>query len=160
MIDHATLSLTVAAAISCGLVAGVFFAFSTFVMPALRRLSAPQGVGVMQSINVTVITPLFMLALFGAAAVCAVLAVLSIVHWGEKGAGLVLAGSIAYLLGTIVTTMAYHVPRNDKLSTLDANAADTARHWRHFYPQWTTMNHVRTISSIAATICFTLALRA
>ena len=29
---------TLATALGCGLVAGVFFAFSTFVMPALKRL--------------------------------------------------------------------------------------------------------------------------
>ena len=31
----------------------MFFAFSTFVMQALDRLPAPQGIAAMQSINVT-----------------------------------------------------------------------------------------------------------
>jgi uncharacterized membrane protein len=43
-------ALTVAAAVGCGAVGGVFFAFSGFVMPALRRLPAAQGVAAMQSI--------------------------------------------------------------------------------------------------------------
>ena len=42
---------TLASALGCGLVAGVFFAFSTFVMPALKRLPPAHGIAVMQSIN-------------------------------------------------------------------------------------------------------------
>ncbi|GAB4198563.1 MAG: hypothetical protein Fur006_48470 [Coleofasciculaceae cyanobacterium] len=53
------------AALGCGLVAGVFFAFSTFVMSALARLQAAQGITAMQSINITAINPPFMVALFG-----------------------------------------------------------------------------------------------
>jgi uncharacterized membrane protein len=33
--------------LGCGLVSGVFFAFSTFVMPALDRLQPPQGIAAM-----------------------------------------------------------------------------------------------------------------
>jgi uncharacterized membrane protein len=36
--------LTLAAALGCGAMAGVFFAFSTFVMKALARLPASQGI--------------------------------------------------------------------------------------------------------------------
>lgn len=57
--------LTVAAVLGCGLNAGVFFAFSGFVMAALRRLPAPQGIAAMQSINVTAVRPPLMAALFG-----------------------------------------------------------------------------------------------
>ena len=39
--------LTLIAAIGCGLVAGVFFAFSSFVMKALARLQPAQGVAAM-----------------------------------------------------------------------------------------------------------------
>ena len=65
-----TTTLTFISAIGCGLVGGVFFAFSTFVMQGLGRLPAPQGAAAMQAINVTAVTPVFMAALFGTAAVC------------------------------------------------------------------------------------------
>jgi uncharacterized membrane protein len=151
--------LTGAAAVASGLVAGVFFAFSTFVMPALRRLPARQGIAAMQSINVTVITPLFMLALFGTAVVCGVLAVISLLHWSEAPARLVFAGAITYVLGTTLVTMAYHVPRNDALDRVDPNAGDAPAKWSTFFAEWTHMNHVRTISALAACICFVIALR-
>ena len=43
------------AAVGCGLMAGVFSAFSTFVMKALARLPAHEGIAAMQSINVVAV---------------------------------------------------------------------------------------------------------
>jgi uncharacterized membrane protein len=63
-------SLTFTAAIGCGLIAGVFFAFSTFVMPALARLQPAQGIAAFQSINITVYNPWFMGAFLGTAVAC------------------------------------------------------------------------------------------
>src|ERR687895_14764 len=51
---------TLVTALGCGLVAGVFFAFSTFVMAALRRLPAAEGITAMQWINILAVTPAFM----------------------------------------------------------------------------------------------------
>ena len=48
------------AAIGSGIVAGVFFAFSSFVMAALGRISPTQAVAAMNSINVTAVNPGFM----------------------------------------------------------------------------------------------------
>jgi uncharacterized membrane protein len=44
--------ITLLAALGCGMTAGVWFAFSAFVMSALDRLPAAQGMAAMQSINV------------------------------------------------------------------------------------------------------------
>jgi uncharacterized membrane protein len=73
MLDQAIFLLTFTGAIGSALVAGIFFAFSTFVMQALGRIPAEQGITAMQSINITVINPLFMLAFLGTGAVCLVL---------------------------------------------------------------------------------------
>lgn len=59
-------------AVGCGAAGGVFFAFSTFVMPALARLPSVQGVGAMNAINVAAINPPFMLLLFGVGVGCLV----------------------------------------------------------------------------------------
>ncbi len=98
-------ALTLVAALGCGLVAGVFFAFSNFVMNALARLPSAQGIAAMQSINVTVITPLFMLALFGTALVCVALGVLAVVDWDEPEVFYQLAGSALYVVGNALVTM-------------------------------------------------------
>ena len=55
MIDQAIHVGVFVAAIGCGLVAGIFFAFSSFVMPALGRIAPEQGINAMQSINVAVL---------------------------------------------------------------------------------------------------------
>src|ERR1700736_5255089 len=56
---------TLAAAAGATVVGGVLFAFSTFVMPALRSLPDEQGMAAMQAINKFAPTPVFMCALFG-----------------------------------------------------------------------------------------------
>ncbi len=43
MFDDLLFALTFVAAIGCGLVAGIFFAFSTFVMKALARIPPGDG---------------------------------------------------------------------------------------------------------------------
>jgi uncharacterized membrane protein len=77
---------TLASALGCGLVAGVFFAFSAFVMPALKRLKPAEGIAAMQAINVAAVTPAFMTVLFGTAAVCGALAVRALLAWDERSA--------------------------------------------------------------------------
>ncbi len=59
--------LKLLAALGSELIAGVFFAFSTFVMKALAQQPAAQGIATMQTINITVINPWFMtIQFFGA----------------------------------------------------------------------------------------------
>jgi hypothetical protein len=65
--DGLLVALTIVTALGCGLCAGVFFAFSSFVMKALARLPPADAVAAMQAINVVAVTPAFMAALFGTA---------------------------------------------------------------------------------------------
>src|SRR5699024_6794249 len=55
-------------ALACAVVAGVFFAFSGFVMRALSALPPADAATAMQSINRTAVRPPLMIALFGTAA--------------------------------------------------------------------------------------------
>jgi uncharacterized membrane protein len=109
---------TVIVALGCGLNAGVFFAFSSFVMKALDRLPAPEGIAAMQSINVAALTPSFMTALFGTAAACLGLAAWAIVDWHGSVSPWLLIGGALYLAGPIGLTAAYHQPRNLALATV------------------------------------------
>jgi uncharacterized membrane protein len=142
--------ITVATALGCGLVAGVFFAFSTFVMPALDRLPAAQGIAAMQSINVLAVTPMFMTAVFGTAAACLGLVIWAAVSWDVDGARWALAGGALYIVGTIVVTIAANVPRNDKLEALQPDAAGAADYWASYVSEWTAWNHVRGAAALAA----------
>lgn len=52
-------TLATATAGGCALIGGVFFAFSSFVMNGLGRVSEPAGLEAMQGINVAAVRPLF-----------------------------------------------------------------------------------------------------
>ena len=119
MMDSFLFVLTLLAALGCAMMAGVFFAFSAFVMKALTRLPAAQGVAAMQAINVAAVTPTFMAALFGTAVVCGVLVVSALFAWNEHFAPYLLIGTALYLVGTILLTIGYHVPRNDALARVE-----------------------------------------
>lgn len=149
-LDTILLGLTLFAALGCGLVAGIFFAFSSFIMRALDRLPAAQGISAMQSINVVVINPSFLALFFGTAVACLLLAVTSLLRWHKPGAGYLLVGSLLYLVGTILVTIVFNVPRNDLLATVDAASADGTRLWADYVMSWTLWNHVRTAAALAA----------
>ncbi|MBW4528984.1 MAG: DUF1772 domain-containing protein [Phormidium tanganyikae FI6-MK23] len=142
--------------LGCGLVAGVFFAFSTFVMPALARLQPPQGIVAMQSLNITAINPLFMIALFGTALACLFLAVFVLFKWQQPGSVYLLVGSLLYLVGTIGGAIAFNVPLNNALAIVKPDSAEGATLWARYLTDWTFWNHVRTIAALVAAAFFTL----
>lgn len=137
-------------ALGCGLIAGAFFAFSTFVMKALGRLPAPHGIAAMQSINIVVINAWFMTALFGTALLCVIVFIAALRGWQDPAAPYLLAGSALYLAGTIVVTMLCNVPRNNALATAEPSTAEAAALWRDYLSAWTFWNHVRTVAALAA----------
>lgn len=146
------------AAIGSGLVAGVFFAFSTFVMPALARIEPVQGITAMQSINITAINPLFMLALFETALDCLLLAILTGLKWGQPHSAYLLIGSLLYLIGSIGVTIAFNVPLNDALASVKPDSPESTTLWAKYLTNWTLWNHVRTITGLIAASLFTIAL--
>ena len=150
--------LTLCTALGCGVMAGAFFAFSSFVMKALARLPAAQGIAAMQSINVFAVTPLFMTALFGTAALCLLLGASALFMWHQAGASYLLIGALVYLVGTVLVTIVFNVPRNDALAAVNPSSADVARLWTDYVSSWTAWNHVRTVAALAAAALFTIAL--
>lgn len=149
--------VTLFSALGCGLIGGVFFAFSTFIMPALGRIPAAQGIAAMQSINVAVINRWFLAAFMGTALICLVLAGSSIFTWAEPGARLRLAGCLAYLIGTILVTFAFNIPRNDALDAVAPDSAEAAGVWAAYLVEWTRWNSARSIGALVAAALLILA---
>ncbi|WGV27346.1 DUF1772 domain-containing protein [Halotia branconii] len=158
IVDNLRFPVTLFAALGCGLVAGIFFAFSTFVMNALARLEPKEGITAMQSINITAINPLFMVALFGTATACILLGIDSILKWHQPSATYLLIGSLLYLIGTILVTIAFNVPLNDALAIAKPDSVEGANLWARYLTNWTFWNHVRTVAALAAATAFTIAL--
>ncbi|MDV2997072.1 MAG: hypothetical protein N4J56_006777 [Chroococcidiopsis sp. SAG 2025] len=155
---HSLFVFKLFSALGCGLVAGVFFAFSTFVMPALARLQPKEGIAAMQSINITAINPLFMTAIFGTAATCLFLAISSLLKWHQPGAAYLLVGSLLYLVGTVGVTIAFNVPLNDALAAVKPDSIQGGNLWASYLTTWTIWNYVRTIAALAAAALLTIAL--
>ena len=151
-------ALTLIAALGSGLIGGVCFGFSGFVMKALARLRPAQGITAMQSINVVAVTPPLMIALFGTALTCVALVVSSLPRWREPVAMLRLVGGGLYLVGVVLVTIVRNVPMNDALGAVEPDSADGAAQWAKFVPGWTTWNSVRTVAALAAAAALTVAL--
>jgi uncharacterized membrane protein len=152
--------LLLAAATGSGVVAGLFFAFSNFVMQGLGRIAPAQGIAAMQSINITVQNPIFFLVFFGTALLSLALLGLGYLRWGEPGILFVIAGSVLYLLGAIAVTVFANVPLNRALAAIDPNAAQSAAFWSDYLSRWMMWNHVRFTTSLLAMLAFVLGLAA
>lgn len=157
-VDQLLFALTFFAALGCGLVAGVFFAFSTFVMKALSRLPHGAGIAAMQSINVVVLNSWFMAAFLGTAAACVLAMISSLLRWHDAHAVYLVVGSALYLVGTFLVTVVFNVPKNQALAKVTPADPDGASLWATYLFSWTAWNHVRTAAALAAAASFTVAL--
>ncbi len=150
--------LTVVAVVGSGLVAGIFFAFSTFVMRALGRRPQHEGIASMQAINVTVLNPWFFAVFFGTAAVCAIVAILTLLNTTGARRFFLFAACALYLFGCILVTMAFNVPLNNRLASVRPDSPEARALWSHYLTKWTLWNHVRTGASLVAASLFAMAL--
>jgi len=153
-------SLIFVTAIGAALVAGIFYAFSTFVMRALGRLAPREAIAAMQSINIVVINPLFFLAFFGTGALCVVAVAASLLSETEVALAPVAAGAVLYIVGCIGVTVVGNVPLNDRLAAVDPNESGAETLWREYLSVWTRWNHVRTAASLAASASLLIAIGA
>ena len=159
MTERVIALLVVLSALGAALVGGVFFAFSTFVMAALGRIAPDSGMAAMQAINVTVITPSFMLALFGTGLALIVLGFDALFGWsGVASRGPVLGAAALYLLGCLGVTMILNVPLNDALAPLAPASPEATALWSRYLAEWTLYNHWRTAASLGAATLLILSL--
>ncbi|HYQ15896.1 MAG TPA: anthrone oxygenase family protein, partial [Polyangiaceae bacterium] len=120
------------AGLGSGLIGGVFFAFSSFVLPALARLPGPQGLVAMQSINRVVLNRSFLGAFLGTGALCGWLVVDALAHGSGLRAGFRLLGAGLYLIGSLLVTKRLNVPYNDALAAVAPDADGASRVWAEF----------------------------
>lgn len=149
----------VVAAVTAGLLAGLFAAFAYAVMPGLHRSSDAAFVEVMQNINVAIVNPLFMTLFMGglAAALAAI-----VTNWRSGDPAVrywAIAGFVCYLAMFVITSGA-NVPLNDKLAAAGdpARIADPGAVRAQFEGPWVAWNIARAIANVGALGCFALAL--
>jgi uncharacterized membrane protein len=160
MLQMLTTGLLWFSAVGCGLLAGLYFAFSAFIMTALGRIGQATGIAAMNAINVAIVQSLFMPVFLATTAASTALAVIALLRWGEPGAMAMAAGGVLYVLGMFVVTMIFNVPLNNALAAADPEGHAAASLWARFLTDWTVWNHVRTVLSTTACALFIAAIAA
>ena len=140
--------LAVGAVVGSGLMGGLLFAFSNFVMRALRALPPESAAAAMREVNVRILNPLFVLLFLGTAVVCVALVWLVVRGAAGPAGPWLVAGSVAYLAGPLAVTMAFNVPLNNRLAVGPIAAA--AAFWPAYATSWTRWNHLRTLLAVVA----------
>lgn len=148
----------VSALLGAAVVGGIFFAFSNFVMQALNRLSAAEGIAAMQSINVVVLNRWFLGVFMGTAALCLLLAGIAVTRWQEPAAPWLLGGAVLYVVGTLIVTIAGNVPLNERLAGLDRDEPESAVFWKHYFDRWTRLNSGRALAAVGSALLITIGL--
>jgi uncharacterized membrane protein len=149
-----------AATLATGLMAGLYFAFSVAVMPGLGASDDRTFIEAVQRVNVAILNGWFTLAFGGALVLGGIAAAL---HWrGDGRAALpwIIAGVVLYA-ASLVVTMGFNVPLNDKLAAAGAPAKihDPAAVRAQFESAWLRWNVVRVLTTTAALGCLAWALR-
>ena len=149
----------VAATITTGLVAGLFFTYTNNVMPALARSNDRSYIEVMQHINVVIINGWFLLNFVGALVLSGAAVALTL----PSDSRAVLpwtAAAFVFYAGTILITGRLNIPLNNELAAAGdpGRLPDPAAARKRFEEPWVRYNRARTATSLAAFVCLAIAL--
>ena len=140
-----TLTLVIAT-MGAGMMAGVYFAFSSFIMRSLDQLDGSRATNAMNAINRIILRSMFMPLFFGTSVLYLVLGVLALQQWSDSRSSFILGAALIYLCGMFLCTVFFNVPLNNQLAR---EADDSAGiYWAQYIGQWTRWNHVRAVSSL------------
>lgn len=141
--------VTLLGVIGSGLMAGVFFAFSTAVMPALRLLRPAAGIEAMQQMNRVIQNPLFLLVFMGTG-LLSLLLVIGAPIAGGPGTAWIVIGGLLYLVGSTGLTFVVNVPMNNRVDAANPLTDEGAATWAYYLSRWTAWNHVRALACTLA----------
>ncbi|MEG3791802.1 anthrone oxygenase family protein [Lysobacter sp. CCNWLW3] len=158
MMDTVISVLLWTGAIGCGLLGGLFFAFSVFIMSALGRIAPASGIAAMNAINRVILRSLFMPLFWATTLAALALGGIATMHWDRPGSAAMLVGGAAHVLGMFVCTVALNVPLNNALAAVDRAGEAALPVWQRYLRDWTRWNHVRTLGCTVASAMFVLAL--
>ena len=147
--------ILIAACVGSGMMAGLFAAFSTFMMKALSSLSDSNGIQAMQAINRFIVRPSFLLVFFGTGVLCALSVLLG---WNVLGDARLtaIAAAAVYIVACILSTIVFNVPLNDRLERADPTSEEGRALWAHYLSRWTRWNHVRSVATLISTVLLAL----
>lgn len=140
-----------------GLMAGIYFSFSVFIMKSLSELPALQAAQAMNKINDVIINTVFLPVFFGSTLWYAGLIVWSLANWQSGRSILVIIAALIYIIGMFFVTAFGNVPLNNKLNETAGTDSILVSFWHEYLHKWTQLNHLRMMSCIASCAVLTLA---
>jgi len=158
-VNGARIGTLLAATLTTGLMAGIYYAFACSVMPGLRDTDDRTLVSTMQSINVAIINGWFLLVFVGAPLLTLAAGAVHLRAGGRAALPWVAAGLALNVLAFLVTAAA-NVPLNNALDAAGPvdQITDLAAVRAHFETSWIRWNLVRTAATTAAFGCLGYAL--
>lgn len=154
------ITILLLAAMTTALIGGLFYAYSCSVNPGLASLPDAQYIAAMQSINVAIINPLFMLSFMGT---LILLPISTYVHHSSPLTDrfyLLLLATAIYGIGVFGVTMLGNVPLNDALAKVDlriATAEEIKSQRILFEGPWNNLHRIRSIASALTILCVIMA---
>jgi uncharacterized membrane protein len=133
----------------CSLVAGFLFAYAIVVMPGIKNLNDREFIRAFQVTDRIIQNnhPVFLLVWVGSVIAILISALYGVGRLQGVDLFLLALATLAYVLGVQASTIAIHLPLNNKLQTLDVdtmNEADIKAARVDFEPRWNTSNLIRT----------------
>lgn len=157
--------LLVASIFTTGLAAGVFFTFTTLIIPGLMDASPRDSLKGFQTIDRRLQRtapsrdwqPLFGLVVFGTALLLVIAAIVGWTHFSDAARVLMVVAVVSYNLGFWVPTLTAILPFNNRVRDYDLDAMsddEIAAARREFERKWLGAPQlIRVFSSAAAFGC-------
>ena len=147
----------IAAAFLCSLVTGFLLAYAIVIMPGIANLSDAEFLRTFQITDKVIQNnqPLFIVMWAGSAVALLAAAIAGLGTLAGTDAILLLAATIAYLLGVQLKTIIVHLPLNNTLQALQIdtlNEQELAAARREFEPRWNQSNRMRTAISAGVSL--------
>ncbi len=137
-------------ALSGSMMAGVYFAFSAFIMRALDTLGAIHAINAMNAVNRHILRSLFMPLFFGSTLLAALMTAIALAHWGAPGSAQAASAGAIYVLGMFGLTAARNVPLNNSLAQFQGDGAKATNAWCQYVRHWTRWNTLRAFACLAS----------
>ena len=149
-----TLYLCLFLALWSAVIGGVFSAFSEFIMAALLRAEPAGGIESMQQINKTVIRTQFVAGILLIAPASILFALYSLTVFEGAALAALIAAPLVYVPSVFLMKIIGNVPMNNRLDRLDHTSPDAQAYWARYGRDWTRLNHVRTLGSVATAVVY------
>jgi uncharacterized membrane protein len=134
-----------------GLIAGLLFSYTCAVNIGLKSLSDNEYIKAMQSINIAIQNPYFLIPFMSLLFVLPIATFLNYKQEADTSFYLILLATIIYFVGVFGVTMFYNVPLNEQLakfSILITTSNEISAMRKLFEKPWNSFHSVRTIASI------------